>query len=73
MEEFPKKARLGPAEAGSYIISIEIPLDEEDGAMFSGVQPLGRRVMLRLYNAVQVPPGSNSSASSRVCSSRRLK
>lgn len=40
--------------------------------MFSGVEPLGRRVMLRLYNAVQAPPGSNSSAASRVCS-RRLK
>ncbi|WP_051712595.1 hypothetical protein [Spirillospora albida] len=53
VEDFPKRARLGPAEAGSYIISIEVPLEGEDGALFSVAQPFGRRVMLRLYGAIQ--------------------
>ncbi|MFI0485775.1 hypothetical protein [Actinomadura sp. 9N215] len=53
VEDFPKKARLGPAEAGSYIISIEVPLEDDDGTLFSVAQPFGRRVMLRLYSAIQ--------------------
>ncbi|MBO2462681.1 hypothetical protein [Actinomadura violacea] len=62
VEEFPKKARLGPAEAGSYIISIEVPLEEEDGALFSVAQPLGRRVMLRLYSAIQAAHAASTEA-----------
>ncbi|MGI5207885.1 hypothetical protein ACQEU6_40715 [Spirillospora sp. CA-108201] len=62
VEEFPRKARLGPAEAGSYIITVEVPLAEDDGAMFSVPQPLGRRVMLRLYSAIQAAHAASSEA-----------
>ncbi|WP_067453756.1 hypothetical protein [Actinomadura macra] len=62
VEDFPKQARLGPAEAGSYIISIEIPLEEEADTLFSVGQPFGRRVMLRLYGAIQAAYAASGEA-----------
>nr|BFE35330.1 hypothetical protein GCM10010200_075810 [Actinomadura rugatobispora] len=52
VEEFPKRARLGPSSEGSYVLSVEVPLDEDDG-LFAVDQPFGRRAMLRLYDAVR--------------------
>jgi hypothetical protein len=52
VEDFPRLARIGPSMEGSYIISVEIPLDTED-ALFPAGPPFGRRVLLRLYDTIR--------------------
>jgi hypothetical protein len=52
VEDFPRLARVGPSLEGSYIISVEIPLDTED-ALFPAGAPFGRRVLLRLYDTIR--------------------
>lgn len=52
VEDFPRLARVGPSMEGSYIISVEIPLDTEE-ALFPAAPPFGRRVLLRLYDTIR--------------------
>lgn len=54
VEDFPKRARLGPSAEGSYILSVEIPVDGDEEALFpTGAPPFGRRVLLRLYDTIR--------------------